>query len=367
MSNRPEDSRGRWWEIQGEVQLDEGGPRELMTDSRGRSRPERSLSAGADLTDEPGHPARAFLWPIVSVVAAVGLIVSVVYVVKDKSAAPASAAPPGATIQGSVHNDVGVKQDPGVKPPVVPQAPVGGPPAVGSIAQAPISAWSGTPRGPVGNSGGPIGTPGAPASSPGAPAAAPGSPPSPSGGSSGVVTGPTGNQLSGTPTSGAPAAPQDPSVTLERPTPAAPGLRQDGDPQPGTGGCEPHSTSTYVCNIAHEAPIYSPETTKGSSRLPAGPYVFLCQAAGPRYSVEDRSNNWWAWVRVLGFWRWVPVVFLEGSHNNRPEPGLPICDRPATSATAPPAVSAERDSTSTTEPPATSTSSAPTTTRKHAS
>jgi hypothetical protein len=68
------DSRGRWWEIQ----PDEGGPRELVTDSRGRSRPERSLSAGADLADEPRHRAHVFLWPVVSAAAAVVLIVSVI-------------------------------------------------------------------------------------------------------------------------------------------------------------------------------------------------------------------------------------------------------------------------------------------------
>lgn len=195
MSNRPEgSSSGRWWEIQGEVHLDEGGPRELMTDSRGRSRPERSLSAGADLADEPGHPARAFLWPIVSVVAAVGLIVSVVYVVKGKSAAPASATPPGTTVRGNVQDDARVKQDPGVTPPVVLQVPQGGPPAAGGVAPPPIGVWGGTPRGPASNSGTLVAVP--PANVPGASAAAPGSPASPSGSSSGAVTGPTGNQPS---------------------------------------------------------------------------------------------------------------------------------------------------------------------------
>jgi hypothetical protein len=336
MSNGPEDSRGRWWEIQGEVQLDEGGPRELMTDSQGRSRPERSLSAGADLVDEPGHPARAFLWPIVSAVAAVGLIVSVVYVVKNKSAAPTSAAPPGATARSSVQDDAGVKQDPGVKP-AVPSASWGSPPAAGVIVQQPIVGGGGVPRGPAGNSAGPVVAPGAPANVPSAPAAAPASPASPPNGGSGAATGQTGNQSSGPPTSSTATDAQDPSVTLEHPTPAAPGLRQDGKPELGTGGCESRSTRTYVCNIAHDAPIYRAETTKRAARVPAGTYEFLCQADGPKYSVENRANHWWAWVRVpvVGLWMWVPVVFLEGSPNNAPEPGLPICDRAATSATAP--------------------------------
>jgi hypothetical protein len=43
------------------------------------SRPE--LSVDADFADEPRHPSRAFLWPVVSVVAAIGLILSLIYVV----------------------------------------------------------------------------------------------------------------------------------------------------------------------------------------------------------------------------------------------------------------------------------------------
>ncbi len=362
MSNRPEDSRGRWWEIQGEVQLDEGGPRELMTDSRGRSRPERSLSVGADLAEESGHPARAFLWPIVSAVAAVGLIVSVVYAVKNKSAAPASAAPPGATARGAVQDDPGVKQDAGVTPSAMPQAPQEGPPATGGVAQPPIGASGGTPRGPAGNSGGLVAPP--PANVPGAPAAAPGSPASPPGGGAGAATGQTGSQPSGTPTSG--TAPQDPSVTLEKPTPAAPGLRQDGKPELGTGGCEPRPTRTYVCNIAHDAPLYKAETTKSSSDVPAGPYVFLCQSAGPKYSVGNRLNSWWAWVRVpvVGLWMWVPVVFLEGAPDKGPEPGLPVCDSKSPSTAAPSPASAGSGPSATTGSPATSASSEPTATRK---
>lgn len=149
---------------------------------------------------------------------------------------------------------------------------------------------------------------------------------------------------------------------LDRPTPAAPGLRQDGKPEPGTSGCEPHSARTYVCNIAHEAPIYPAETTKRSGRVPAGPYVFLCQSAGPKYAVGNRANYWWAWVRVpvVGLWMWVPVVFLTGGPDNGPEPGLPVCGRAPTSTTEPsPASTGGASPTMTKKQPRATTKSAP--------
>lgn len=355
MSNRPEDSRGRWWEIQGEVQLDEGGPRELMTDSRGRSRPERSLSVGVDLADEPGHPARAFLWPIVSAVAAVGLIVSVVYVVKDKSAAPASAAPPEATAPGRVHDEAGVKQDPSGVKPVEPRVPLGGPSAAGGFVQPLTGSWGGPPRGPVGNSG-------APANIPSAPATAPGSPGSTSSGSSGAATGEAGNQPSGPPPSSVAAAPQYPPVKLDGTAPAAPRSRQARTREPETGSCKIFDSNYYSCNIAHDAPVYLPETRKPTSSVRPGDYPFLCQSAGSKYSVGDRTNHWWAWLSVpfTHFAFWVPVVFLTGGPDNTPEPGLPVCDSSATA-------SAGGEPASTTAPVPTSTSSAPTTTRKRPS
>ncbi|MGB8200317.1 MAG: hypothetical protein WCF33_11570 [Pseudonocardiaceae bacterium] len=352
MSNGPEDSGGRWWEIQGEVQLDEGGPRELMTDSRGRSRPERSLSAGTDLTDESGHAARAFLWPIVSAVAAVGLIVSVVYVMKDKSATPASAAPPGAAARSSVQDDPEVKQDPGIKSPVVPQVPQGGPPTAGGVAQPPVGAWSGTPRGPVGNSGGIVAPP--PANAPGTSAAAPGSPASPPSGGSGAVTGQTGNQPSGPPTSST-AAPYS-APTLHGPAPDAPRSHKVGPREPGTDGCKVSNDKYYSCNIPRDAPYYFAATTEPRGPI-HGDYLFLCQVAGSKYSVGDRANHWWAWLWVpyIHYVIWVPVVFLTGGSNNAPEQGLPVCD-PSTTA------SAGSETTSTTAPPTMSASSAPTTT-----
>lgn len=362
MSNGPEDSSGgRWWEIQGEVQLDEGGSRELMTDTRGRSRPERSLSAGADLADEPGHPARAFLWPIVSVVAAVGLIVSVVYVVKGKSAAPASAAPPEATARDSMHNDVGAKQDPGVTPSAVLQIPQGGPPAAGGGAQPSTGSWGVAPRSPAGNSGGPVGnsgtgvgTQGPPASVPGAPPAASGAPASTSSGGSGNTTGNTDNKLSG-PSTSSTTAPY-PVPTLHGPAPDAPRSHKVGPREPGRDGCKVSDDKYYSCNIPRDAPYYFAATTEPRGPI-HGDYLFLCQAAGSKYSVGDRANHWWAWLWVpyLHYVLWVPVVFLTGGPNNAPEQGLPVCD-PSTTA------SAGSEPTSTTAPPATPTSSAPKTT-----
>ncbi len=352
MSDNPKDSSGRWWEIRGEGQADEDGHRELMTDSRGRSRPERSLSAGADLAEEPHHPSRAFLWPIVSVVAAVGLILSVIYgVSRDKATPTGSTKPPEATARGSAPDDVGVKQDSGVTPAVPPQAPLGNLPAIGGGAPPPIAGWDGSLR----TSGAPAGTPGAPAGIPGAPAAAPGSPASTSSGSPGSAAGSTGNQPSGTPTSST-AAPY-PAPTLEGPAPAAPrSSHQVGPPEPGRGGCKLADSKYYSCTIPHDAPYYLAGTTERRGPV-HGEYPFLCQSAGSEYSVGDRANHWWAWLWVpyIHVVIWVPVVFLTGGPDNAPEPGLPVCDR---------------QPTSTTTPPATSTSSAPTTTpttpRKHA-
>jgi hypothetical protein len=140
---------------------------------------------------------------------------------------------------------------------------------------------------------------------------------------------------------------------LDDRTPDAPGLRQGGKPELGTGGCEPSNTSAYVCTIAREAPIYQAGTRKRYTTVPAGHYPSLCQSAGSKYSFENRANYWWAWVRVrvpfFEFEGWVPVVFLKGGPDNGPEPGLPVCDSASTSTT-------------TTRSAPTSTGSAPTTT-----
>lgn len=82
------DSGGRWWEIRaaGQPNEDEGGYRDLVTDTRGRSRPERSLSAGVDPANEPHHPSRVVLWTVASIVAAAALILIVGYALpKDES------------------------------------------------------------------------------------------------------------------------------------------------------------------------------------------------------------------------------------------------------------------------------------------
>ncbi len=69
----------RWWEIPSGRRPQEGRYSELLTGGQSRSRPDRSLSVGAEIPDEPIRRWRAYLWPIVgSVVAIATLIVLVV-------------------------------------------------------------------------------------------------------------------------------------------------------------------------------------------------------------------------------------------------------------------------------------------------
>lgn len=364
MSNSPEDARGRWWEIHSEGQLNEGGHRELMIGNRGRSRPERSLSAGAELAEESRHPARALLWPVVSMVAALGVVLSVGYVVSTRkptsSVNTPSAAP--ATRVIAPQGDVGVKQDAGVTP-VVPSTRLGGLMTVGGSAPPALNAQAGIPRTPTA-AGGQVGMPAPaapvniPAGSAGAPTGSAGAPAGPAGapaGTFGGAEGDTGNQSTATATSGPPMSSQDPRITVEGPAPDAPGPRQDGKPKPGTGGCAPYNTKAYICTIAHEAPVYGAGTTKRYGPVPASSYLSLCQSKGSKYSVGNRANDWWAWIQVFRFWLWVPTVFLTGAPDNGPAPGLPVCDdnAPASTSNAP-AV--------TKTPSTTSTRSAPTTT-----
>ncbi|MGH3831274.1 MAG: hypothetical protein ACRDRS_12650 [Pseudonocardiaceae bacterium] len=349
MSDGQENSRGRWWEIPGEGQPTDEGHRELMTDSRGRSRPERSLSAGADLAEDPQHPARAFLWPTASVVVAAGLILSVVYgVSRSKPASPANAtAAAPATRSAAPQDDMGVKQDAGVKS-VVPPVRQGSPPADGGGVLAPIGPQSVIPKGPVAV-GGPAGAPAAPIGAPPPPATVPPNV------SPGAAAGDASDPPAGTATSTPAAAPQDPPVKLDGPAPDAPGLQQKGKPEAGTGGCEPYNSKTYVCNIAREAPIYAAGTRKRKGPVPAGQYHFQCQSAGSRYSVGDRTDRWWASVKFFGFWFWVPVAFLSDAPDNGPEPGLPVCDNSAQAST-------DDARSATTAPHAPSSDSTPTTT-----
>lgn len=303
MSNRPEDSRGRWWEVRGEGQPDEGGRRELMTDSRGRSRPERSLSAGADLADEPRHRAPAFLWPVVSLVAAVGLILSVIYVSKDKSTSTASATSAEPAAQGSTHDDGAPPPDLGAQR-SVPPAPSGNLPAADGGASL-TDTRAAVPRGPAVDPSGPVGAPSD--SSDGA-------------GREGR------NQPTETSTPSA-AAP-GPVPKLDGRAPAAPGPQPARQKVSGTGGCTISETSEYYdCTIEQSAPYYLAETADPRGPLRANRYpFFVCQSAGSKYSVENRANYWWAWLRMpLISGVWVPVVFLKGGPDNAPAPGLPVC------------------------------------------
>jgi hypothetical protein len=276
MSRRSEDSSGRWWEIRNPGQPD-GGYRNLVTDSQGRGRPERSLSVGADLVDQPGHSSRAFLWPIASVVAAVGLIVSVIYGVSTTKSTPSEGAKsPQAATRGDTHDVVGLTPDSGVKP-FVPPAPLINSPIAGSSTLPPIG-------GRVGAAPGTAVIPNAPAASPAAPAGTPSD-------SSIGAAGDSGNQPTGAPASSAPAPAPASSVTLDGPAPAAPGTQQAGSPAPGKGGCSKAARNDYACTITQAAPVYLPGTTDSPVTVPANRYPFLCQSDGSRYSIGRRTNH----------------------------------------------------------------------------
>jgi hypothetical protein len=343
MSNDPQGSGGRWWEIRGAGQPDEdeGGRRELMTDSRGRSRPERSLSVGADLAEEPRHPSRAYLWPVVSVIAAVGLILSVGYVVstgkpklpeKAMPAPPAvrGSAPPGNSAPGNreAKPDVHAKPDGESRP-----ARLGPPPAPGDDPRRP-------PARP------PADAPTDPGIPPGGPATNPG-PVGPPSGNLGAAGGDGGTQPTGPPSPSTAAPPQNPPVKLDRPVPPAPSSARVRALSDTGGGCAKSTNTSYACTITHEAPYYLPGTTDPHDYLPAGHItLFRCQSDGPKYPVANRVNHWWAWLMIpvsyvgdVGVW--VPVVFLQGvPSGDKPVPGLPLCEgasEPTTESTKKPA------------------------------
>jgi hypothetical protein len=310
MNRRSEDSKGRWWVIRSQGQPDEGGYRDLVTASEGRSRPERSLSVGDDLLDQPHHPSRAFLWPVASVVVAVGLIVSIVYGVSpSKPTPPESAKSPRSAARDDAHN-VGLTPDSGVQP-FVPPAQLGNLPTAGGSALTPLGGQVGVAPGPA-----VIPTGSAP------PPSDPGGTPS---GSSTGASGSTGDQPTGMSSSSAPAPSRVSSVTLDGPAPSAPGPQQTGSPVPGTGGCS-KTARNYACAITQPAPIYRAGTTDSPVTVPANRYPFLCQSDGSRYSVGHRVNHWWAWAGSSDNGAWVPVVFLAGGPDNAREPGLPVCD-----------------------------------------
>ncbi len=48
----------------------------------------------------------------------------------------------------------------------------------------------------------------------------------------------------------------------------------------------------------------------------------------------DRTSTWWAWAGSSRVGVWVPVVFLQGSEDDAPVPGLPVCGSAAGTTTA---------------------------------
>lgn len=136
----PEGSGRRWWEIRGGRQPDEARCGDLVTGGRGRSRPERSLSLGADPVEKSRHRLHGFLWPVVSVVAVGALIMGAVYgIPKLKSGPTSETTSPVAAAPGSGRGDVGGGGLPGLPTPSSnPPSAVGGVDGVpGSLSSAP--------------------------------------------------------------------------------------------------------------------------------------------------------------------------------------------------------------------------------------
>ncbi|MGH3871885.1 MAG: RICIN domain-containing protein [Pseudonocardiaceae bacterium] len=312
------DAGGRWWEVRDETQPDHSGDPELVPNSSGRTRPERSLSAGVDLADMPRHPARALLWPVVSVVAAVALILSVGYVVSVSKPTSSSSALPAQPVD---RPEVAA----GPNQPSGPAAQLGAPPAVDGGAPAPTGRPAAVARGSADD------TPGRTAAAPDRTAAAPAA-------SSAPPAGATGPQPTPTPTVSTPTPAPAPTLTLDGPAPPAPGPQQAGQPARGRGGnCRiDANTRSYGCLVQETAPIYQPDTTDLDRRspLPAGPRLFLCQSDGSAYSIGNRTNHWWAWVGDSDDGAWLPVVYLVGARNDAPA-GLPICADPGSGTPAP--------------------------------
>ncbi|MDQ3053295.1 MAG: hypothetical protein M3R66_05560 [Actinomycetota bacterium] len=311
----------RWWEIRGGREPDEGRYGDLVTGGRGRSRPERSLSIGTDPAEERRHPLHGFLWPVVSVVAVGALIVGGVYGVPKLTSEPASEttsrveAAPGSEGDGSS----------------IPPPPLGDLPGASALP--------------------PLGAGGIPGGS--------GEDPDGSAEDSG---GNQGSQTTGGPTPGPNASAPVPFVKVDRPAPDAPGSQQDGTPVSGSG-CTPIRTGGYACFVTQDAPAYRSGKSRPAARLSAGRYQFLCQSDGSEYSTGNRTNHWWAWAGDSSAGAWIPVVFLQGSKDDEPQPGLPVCgDEPtptATSTSTPTSAPPETPYSSPPPPPASSSSASP--------
>ncbi|MDQ4036949.1 MAG: hypothetical protein M3313_01015 [Actinomycetota bacterium] len=293
--NGPKGSGRRWWEIRGGREPDEGRYGDLVTGGQGRSRPERSLSVGANPSDESRHPRHRFLWPVVSVVAVGALIVGGGFGVSKLRAKSASElTSPVAAAPGSAQGES--------------PAPLDDLPDVGGGMLPTLEGAGGVPDGT-------------------------------GGGSDGSAEGSDGNQGSqptGTPTSGSNTPQPVPFLEVSRPAPAAPEPQQDGPPVPGNG-CATIGTGVYACVVTQDAPAYPAGASKPTARLPADRYRFLCQSDGSVYSIENRTNHWWAWMETSSAGVWIPVIFLKGNKDDSPQPGLPVCgSEPAPIATSAP-------------------------------
>jgi hypothetical protein len=302
--NGPKGPGRRWWEIRGGREPDEGRYGDLVTGGQGRSRPERSLSIGANPADESRHPLHRFLWPVVSVVAVGVLIVGGVYGVPKLRAKSASeTTSPVAAAPGSAQGES--------------PAPLGDLPGVGGGTLPTLDGAGGVAEGAGGGSDG---------SAEGSDGSAEGSDGNP------------GSQPTGTPTSGSSTSQPVPLLEVSRPAPAAPEPQQDGPPVPGKG-CATISTGVYACVVTQDAPAYPAGASKPTARLPADRYRFLCQSDGSVYSSGNRTNHWWAWMENSSAGVWIPVIFLKGKGNkdDSPQPGLPVCgSKPTPTATSAP-------------------------------
>ncbi len=290
----PQGPGRRWWEIRGGREPDEGRFGDLVTGGRGRSRPERSLSLGVDPAEESRHRLHRFLWPVVSVVAVGALIAGGGFGVSRLKSEPASdTTSPVEAVPGSEGDASSAPSD-----------PLGELSGAGAL--PPLSV-GGIPGGSGADSDGSV---------------------EDSGGSQ-------GSQPTGTPTSGPNSSAPVPFVEVDRPAPDAPGSQQDGTPVSGSG-CTPIRTGGYGCVVTQDAPAYQPGASSPAARLSAGRHPFLCQSDGSEHSTEDRTNHWWAWAGDSSAGAWIPVVFLQGSKDDAPQPGLPVCGDEPTSSSATP-------------------------------
>lgn len=341
----PGGSGRRWWEIRGRRDSDEGGYGHLVTGARGRVRPERSLSVGADpVLEEPPSRWRSAAWLVGSLVVAGALVGGGVYAVPKLTSSSTSTEGGGDTVAQADSNSEqagsGGNGSSGGDLPALSVPQGGGGDAGGSGGGGgtlPPLRLGGVPRAPAPDSGGNGYTGGGVRSGGGFPGGAgqaqsgngatssgngSGSGSSASRGSTSGLNSQDAADVQAEPDSGADANNSGPAIELEGPAPAAPGRQQGGRIPEGSGGCQ-----SNTCTLAQSAPVYLAGTSKPRARAPARSYTFLCQTEGSSYSVNGQSGNWWAWFGRARVGVWVPVVYLEGaSGGGEPVPGLRICD-----------------------------------------